>query len=93
MASFTTLVSMSVANAAVVLTNFAAQNPGQIHGQNGMSIKLSEAINQYRECITIADDFQIDSNLCSQQNGLGIVTDMANSILYSYDYSVSTCNF
>ena len=89
MTSLTTLVSMSVANAAVILpTNW---DVGQIQnfGQNGLSIKISEAINQYRECVTLADGFQLDPNICSQQNGLDIVTGLANSILDSYDYYVS----
>ena len=80
---------MSVANAAVILpTNW---DVGQIQnfGQNGLSIKISEAMNQYRECVSLADDFQLNPNICSQQNGLVIVTDLANSILDSYDYFVS----
>ena len=81
MTSLTTLVStMSVANAAVVFTNWEASS--------GISMKLSEAMNQYRDCISIADDYQLNPNLCSQPNGLGIVTDMAN-LLDSYDYSVN----
>ena len=80
MTSLTTLVStMSVANAAVVLTNWEANS--------GISMKLSEAMNQYRDCVSIADDYQLDPSLCSQPNGLEIVTDMAN-LLDSYDYSV-----
>ena len=81
MTSLTTLVStMSVANAAVVFTNWEANS--------GFSMKLSEAMNQYRDCVSIADDYQLNSSLCSQPNGLEIVTDMAN-LLDSYDYSVN----
>ena len=91
MTSLTTLVSttLSVANAAVVFTNWEANS--------GLSMKLSEAMNQYRECVSIADDYQLNPNLCSQQNGLGVVMDLANSmeelILDSYDYTVSNFHF
>ena len=91
MTSLTTLVSttLSVANAAVVFTNWEANS--------GVSMKLSEAMNQYRDCVSIADDYQLNPNLCSQQNGLGIVMDLANSmeelILDSYDYTVSNFHF
>ena len=85
MTSLTTLVStMSVANAAVVFTNWEANS--------GISMKLSEAMNQYRDCVSIADDYQLNSNLCSKPNGLEIVTDMAN-LLDSYDYSVNIIIF
>ena len=80
MTSLTKLVStISVANAAVVFTNWEASS--------GFSMKLSEAMNQYRDCVSIADDYQLNPSLCSQSNGLEIVTDMAN-LLDSYDYSV-----
>ena len=85
MTSLTTLVStMSVANAAVVFTNWETRNSGL----NELSMKLSDAMNQYRYCVSLADDYQLNPNLCSQPNGLGIVTDLANTI-DSYDYSVS----
>ena len=84
MTSLKTLVTtMSVANAAVVFTDWEGNS-----GQNGLSIKLSDAMNQYRACVSIADDYQLNQNLCSQRNGLEIITDMANTI-DSYNYSVS----
>ena len=84
MTSIKTLVTtMSMANAAVVFTDWEGNS-----GQNGLSIKLSDAMNQYRACVSIADDYQLNLSLCSQQNGLEIITDMANTI-DSYDYSVS----